>query len=302
MATVNMAWLDTARQRLLDPLQAGRMPHAWLLLGAHGGGKASLCKDLAYHALCQNNHAYCGNCVGCKLLEAGTHPDYIWVSSDDKGSIAIAQIRSLIETLSQTAHQGGWRIITIEDADGMSISAANALLKTLEEPPSKTIMILLVAQLGKLPATIQSRCQLLHIPLPPFEQGLEWLLQQGIGREEATQALTLCQGAPLKALDMVNNKQLAHWQQWRQSLSAFLSGKQGVLETVQLWEQLGQNSLLWLMQALHNKAKQTTNAALHDLYLSVHQAHSEWHHPLRKPLVLQGILERVRTVAKSWSS
>jgi DNA polymerase-3 subunit delta' len=202
-------WLLEPWQRVQARRAAERLPHA-LLIGAPAGlGKRELARALQASLLCESPRAdgfACARCRGCLLLAAGSHGDAIHVSfglRDDgkpRSEIVVDQIRALCERFAQTSARGGWRVAIIDPADALNHSAANALLKTLEEPEPGAMMILVADQMARLPATIRSRCQRIEIALPPRDAALAWLAAQGIGADDAAAALDLADGNPGEAL------------------------------------------------------------------------------------------------------
>ena len=145
-------------QQVLDK---NRLPHALLFTGPRHAGILQFVNRLMALLICQQSgSAPCGHCPPCHLLMQGTHPDIQYVRQDAPGSpLKIEQIRALQEGVYQTPQCGTRSIIVIEPADRLNRSAANALLKVLEEPPSHTLFILIAEQTSSLPATIMSRCQ-----------------------------------------------------------------------------------------------------------------------------------------------
>ncbi len=179
------------------------LPHAILLSGPDGVGKHHFARNLTYAILClQPNEtgAACGQCKHCLLMEANTYPDFVHVMpEEDKKTISIDEIRELISKLHLTRHFDAKKVALIEYADSMNTNAANALLKTLEEPPEETIIVLVSSAPLKLPATIRSRCQFVPFHSPTQEQALEWL-QSTSTDVEWEPLLRVAQGAPLKAM------------------------------------------------------------------------------------------------------
>lgn len=179
-----------------------RMPHALLLRGAPGVGKLAFAQRLAASLFCDQPDAHgvaCGNCRGCHLYAAGSHPDWVELQPEEVGrSIKIEQVRHLGEELALTPQYGGYKVAVIRPADALTQQAANGLLKTLEEPASGTLIVLVTARASALPATIRSRCQSLQLLAPPRDQGLAWLGQRW-PLERAEVALDLASGAPLLA-------------------------------------------------------------------------------------------------------
>ncbi|MCB1867252.1 MAG: DNA polymerase III subunit delta' [Gammaproteobacteria bacterium] len=179
-----------------------RLPHALLLTGREGMGKRHFADALAASLLCSSpeiDGLPCGKCRGCVLFKAGTHPDLKYIEPDEPGKvIRIDTIRDFTASESLTAQAGGYKVVILEPADAMNRSAANSLLKTLEEPVAWTFMVLISSQPGKLPATIRSRCQQLQMRLPDPAVAQQWLAAESNGMDTAL-LLSLALGAPLKA-------------------------------------------------------------------------------------------------------
>ncbi|WKE67384.1 DNA polymerase III subunit delta' [Gallaecimonas kandeliae] len=171
----------------------GRLAHAYLLTGPAGVGKGLLADALAQRLLCSNGIA-CGQCHGCHLFRAGTHPDLHRVEPDN-GSIKVDAIRALMGPVYGAPLLGGAKVVIMNEADSLNLNAANALLKSLEEPPAGTFWLLASSRPGQLLPTILSRCQQLHLPAPLEAEALAWLQGQGIGASVAL--LRRFHGAPL---------------------------------------------------------------------------------------------------------
>jgi len=201
MGGILYPWLAEPWQRLNAYLAARRLPQALLIHGAEGVGKTHLAEMFAQKLLCRNPGPFaCGDCAGCRLFLAGTHPDFLKIEPAERGKpIAVDAVRHLIANLSLKPQYGGCRIVVFRAAHQLNISAANALLKTLEEPGENTVMLLLTDTPSALPATIFSRCQRLAIPLPDNESAARWLQEQGTGETTAV-LLAAARHAPLKAL------------------------------------------------------------------------------------------------------
>jgi DNA polymerase-3 subunit delta' len=189
-----------------------------LVTGPYGVGKRQLVELMVSSLLClspdQQGYA-CGHCRECELLAAGTHPDYIKIGPDPESKsheIKVDAVRRLAESDALTAHRGGYKAIVLDPAQSMNISAANGLLKTLEEPAPDTLLCLVCEQPGRLPATIRSRCQRLKVPIPPESQALDWLRRH---RDTADTAilLRLAHGAPLQALRLADEARMPQREQ-----------------------------------------------------------------------------------------
>lgn len=163
------------RQALLTLAQQDKFPSSLLLSGVAGIGKEGIAHELAQSLLCQNRisanltsqssmvsteiRAGCGECSACKLSKAGTHPDLHQLDFGAEDSIKVEQVRELLDSLSLHAFLGGNKIAVFNNVDEISISAANILLKSLEEPRPGTYFILIATNPSRLPQTILSRCQ-----------------------------------------------------------------------------------------------------------------------------------------------
>lgn len=144
---------------LKNAFAQNRLSHAYLLSGMPGVGKTDFAKQFATLLLCEKN-SMCGHCRACLLMQAGSHPDFLLIRPEEKSrSIKIDQIREMSDKVSRTAHAGGYQVVIISPADAMPVPAANALLKTLEEPNGHVVIFLIDDQKNNLPATIVSRCQ-----------------------------------------------------------------------------------------------------------------------------------------------
>ena len=203
-------WQQGIWQQLIDN---PRPAHAYLLHGPEGTGKYQLALALAKYWLCQQpKQQACGQCSSCKLIAADSHPDLLQLLPVEKGkNIVISQVRELVDTIMQTSQQGGRQVVIIEPAEAMGVAAANALLKSLEEPTKDTYFILVSHQLGFLLPTIKSRCLLQRCPLPTTDESQHWLQQQvaELTAEQAQQLLQIAGHSPLLALELAKTDGLA---------------------------------------------------------------------------------------------
>lgn len=201
-----------------------RAHHAWLVAGPRGLGKRTLALHLARDLLCESPTAdalACGNCDGCRYVAAGTHPDLRliepWRIEPDGTRVAVQEIgidaiRDLTGFTQITSHRRGVRVAIVAPAERLTVEAANALLKTLEEPPAGTILVLVSHLPGRLLATVASRCLRIPAPRPSPAEAIAWLAGQGIATPDL--ALAYAGGAPLAALRIAADGQSgerAHW-------------------------------------------------------------------------------------------
>jgi len=245
-------WLAAAWHALQKMRGAGRLPHALLIVGPAGVGKRRLVERLAGSLLCPSlgpDAEPCGRCQDCRLLGAGTHPDLVRVGPDPQGKsdeIRVASIRDLIESEGLTPTRGARKVICIDPAERMNPSAANALLKTLEEPSPGTLFCLVTERAHLLPATVRSRCQRLPLGLPDEAQALDWLAGR-VGVGDPRLLLRLAHGAPLRALALADAAWLARRDAAFAAFLAIGQGRSDPVAEAQGWSDLVPRvSLEWL--------------------------------------------------------
>lgn len=174
---IQAPWLQPVWRRFLDMQRQQRLPHALMLAGDAGLGSWPLARMMAQAVLCERpgEDGPCGQCPSCRQMEIGSHPDLHTLAVEgERNLISVDDIRSLIEAFSLT-RRGNYRVALIERAERMNVQAANALLKTLEEPPSGSLMVLTSQRSDHLPATIRSRVQRLAVVEPDRTTLLAWL-------------------------------------------------------------------------------------------------------------------------------
>lgn len=202
--------------------QAGdRLPPALLLAGPVGVGKSQFAESLAQAALCSartSSNQACGICHPCRLFLAGAHPDIRILEAsapEENGAgeaaasaapprvIGVERIRELREFIEISSHLGGRKVVLINPAERLHVSAANALLKALEEPSPGTVFALVSARPVQLLPTLRSRCFRLDFRVPSNPDALRWLREEGIEEPEA--ALAHAGNAPLAAVDLARS-------------------------------------------------------------------------------------------------
>ena len=200
------SWHVELWSRLQARRQRNALPHALLLCGPQGLGKRDFLRRFVRGLLCQHpdNGDACGNCRSCLLFDAGTHPDYVALSFGlrkdgvQRQDIVVDQIRELSARLATASQFGGWQIASIDPADAMNTAAANALLKTLEEPATQTMLILVADAPWRMPATIRSRCQRIDFQLPKHDEALAWLQDVGVRDPQAAKPGNQMPKIPMK--------------------------------------------------------------------------------------------------------
>jgi DNA polymerase-3 subunit delta' len=231
-------WLDPLWQQWLQ--LSDRLGHAYLLSGPKGIGLEQFVDAVVQSSLCLQpvNGQGCGQCKGCHLLQGNQHPDFYHLKRlEDKKDIAVDQVRGLVNKLNETSHQGGYKVIWIEGVEFLNQSAFNALLKTLEEPAAQTLFLLTTHEVGRLPATIKSRCQLLSFTPPVLSDAIEWVHQNAPQVDIALvkRALRLNWGAPLDALQWIEAGKFEEDTQWKDGLKQLQSGRKSVSQVVAEW-------------------------------------------------------------------
>lgn len=244
-------WQNEIWQQLIACAQASRLPHALLLTGAPGLGKQVFAEAFASVLLCtapHNKNNRCGACRSCQLLDAQTHPDLIVIQPEENSStIKIDQIRELTDQLNQTAQQGGYKVVIINPADALNTAAANALLKTLEEPSPKTLILLITATPSTLSATIRSRCQKILFKAPQLMHAKSWLRTQLDNQIDNESLLAIADGAPLLAVELAKNNVLQQHEQLLKDLLVLTEAKICPLKLAATWQNVELDQLLkWL--------------------------------------------------------
>ena len=208
---VYLPWHKPLLEQILSLKQQQRLPHAILIDSSSEEDGVEFIWRLTMLILCNDvaDTVPCGRCQSCQLMLANTYPDFIYISLlyDEKNkkinkNIKIEQIRKLIHEVHLTRHYENFKVVAIYPADKMSIASANSLLKTVEEPASQVLILLLTHNKGKLPVTIRSRCQIWSLDQPQKQISLDWLLEQGMERKECEQYLEYAGGDPLLALKL----------------------------------------------------------------------------------------------------
>lgn len=191
MALKDIIGQEKAINILLGTLSQNRIPSSYLFAGESGIGKKITAVNFAKTLNCQQSQLSaishqpsdcCDECPSCKKIDSQTHPDFMMVTPE-KSEIRVEEVRAIEEALSFAPYEGKRKVVIVDEAEAMNASAANAFLKTLEEPPPQSIIILIASSPERLPETIRSRCSRVNfLPLSP-EKCEEVIKEAGKGKD-----------------------------------------------------------------------------------------------------------------------
>jgi DNA polymerase-3 subunit delta' len=242
---MDIIWLDRFTKSWTDRVIQGRVPHAVLLSGPVGVGKRAAAAWIASERL--------GIAPRADLpqypVERPVHADLNWIEAEEgKQGILIGQIRELVAELQLTSYEGRGKVAVIDPANSMNRNAANSLLKTLEEPPGQTLLILIADRTGRLPATVISRCQRIDL-LPPAEtEVIAWLDRLRPGGRWG-EAVRIAGNAPLAAIEAAERLDISA--AMSRELSALAAGQASPIEVASRWSELEPEFVLdWLARQL----------------------------------------------------
>jgi DNA polymerase-3 subunit delta' len=288
-----MRWLTSHLDDFSKRLVAAKAHHAPLFLGPAGLGKTQLLHDLAARVLCPNvsDTGPCGQCQSCQLLAAQTHPDKHIVVSEGQ-SIGVDVIREAIEKLQGRAQLSHHKVLLIPDAQRLTVAAANALLKTLEEPTADTFLLLSATNKHSLLATILSRCEHHYVKRPDAAEIQQWLtreheVEMSLADIQANQSL------PLRCLALAQDDKALTYSQFLQDCQG-LADASSVLPMAQKWQANGEDCAHWLQQlAVAHARKLQSETRWRALYQDSVHYRAQLNHPgVNKTLLLHQLLEK----------
>lgn len=214
----NFDWPVIGHEPIIEFLEKSiinkKLSHAYLFIGPEHVGKSLIAENFICSLQCEqlqdkSKKIPCGQCSACDQLRKRIHPDVYYINKDEeKKNISIEQIRELEHKLSMRSFLTTYKIAIINEADKMTIEAANSLLKTLEEPTPKTIIILIASKINLIPLTIISRCQVLKFNLVSNKKIFDHLMKMGKSKKEAHDLANLCQGKPGLAVSYTQDSSL----------------------------------------------------------------------------------------------
>ena len=246
-----LPWQQEQWRNVMKRLRAATLPHAILLTGPSGLGKNRFAALLAQTLLCETGAAtgrVCGRCRACLLYAADSHPDQRIVAPLEAGkAIVVDQVREASRYLTQTSQYGGYKTLIITPADQMNVNAANSLLKTLEEPTAWSLILLVSDRPGRLPPTVLSRCQRLNFTSPESQLGQQWLAERIGAEQDPVLLLKLAEGAPLRALQLVEDEVLSVRTEVMKELEILARGQGSFSKVAEQFLKIGvQQTLYWM--------------------------------------------------------
>lgn len=248
---MDMFWLNDAKQAWQGMINKGIKPQGVIINGAQGVGKQALLGHIVPVMLCANsNEQACGTCQSCRLNQSGHHPDVLTVAPENN-VVKVAMIRQLTDFFVSTPHCSEHKIAVIHQAHLMNTSAANALLKVLEEPPASGTLFLLSEAKHHLLPTIRSRCISLdvavkHTAIPALK---DWLMAQNMAASDVDAVLPLMAGVPLAAKSAVASGLLTELKQFLDDCAAYIEGQVSTVAMAKKWhEQMSMEHLMMWQQ------------------------------------------------------
>ena len=253
-----LPWQVEQWTRLSRAFAAKQLAHAYLFSGSAGLGKELFAKDFARYTLCRSPRKFeqgggaeiaCGECANCLKGGAGNHHDLCFIAAEeDSKNIKIGQIRRLSEFVIRSSHSGGAKLAIVRDAHLLNANAANALLKTLEEPNKNTYLFLISDYPGRLVATIRSRCQIVKFANPSAELAQPWL-QNILGASNISAVLEASNYRPLIALELAEGDYLQARVQFLQSICEVKLGRNSLQQALALAAKIGESEVLTHLSA-----------------------------------------------------
>lgn len=259
-----MPWLERAWSSVQHRLSQQRLPHALLVIGEQGVGKRAWADAVAGLLLCErpvnavpDRPVACGQCRQCELVAAGSHPDVRVYAPEKSRVVKIDQIRALSSFAVGSPRVAHHKVAIVDRADQLNINAANALLKTLEEPQADTTLLLLQEAGRPVLPTIRSRCQSLTIPVPGPEEASAWLTARAGCLDAAerpasavlAKSLWLAGNAPRLAFEYATGEYLALRDEAFEAFRQFMKGQVTVGDAAKRFKALGLDDTLWLFES-----------------------------------------------------
>lgn len=292
------SWLQNPWNSWKLQLDHNSFASATLLTGSHGLGIFTLAEQFGRALMCNTASSEpCGFCHGCDLMQSGNHPDYHVIKPEKEGkSITVDQIRQCNRIAQESSQLSGYRLFVIEPAEAMNESAANALLKTLEEPPEKCVFILIASKANALLPTIVSRCQQIAIADPQPQAVTAWLTHE-VTQEVPAFAAHINGNAPVKTKAFIEQGGV---KQYLDLESVFLTAVKGdVAATLQCVKKINEapiQRLTWLWYLLTDAQKVSFGVETRSFTPGCHTLSSQMSYGVveQQSLSLAELIEQIR--------
>lgn len=304
----SVPWLTPAREQLERALSSERLAQSVLIQCAPGQGGDWLATWLAARLHCTNADRArpCGECLDCRRVLLREQPDLTWVTPiDDSKEIRIDQVRELTAELSLTAHGSHRKIAILSPADKLNRNAANALLKTLEEPTRGSVLVLVTGEPSRLPVTILSRCLRITPPLPTRVALIDWLDRQSPSAIDWGAVLDMIGLQPIEALQADGPLLTALHRETVRALDEALAGRVDPVETAERWGREAYGLRIGCIEAwLQGRIRALATSAApprawFEVLDEVREARQWVDTPVNKPLVLERLLWRIQSVGRA---
>lgn len=286
-------WLNPLFAQLSSRYARNSLHHALLFKGIGGLGKAEFARQFARFLLCSNKQGdvACGVCQACKLNKVDSHPDLHQIETEKQ--VGIDAVREALQKLIGTAHLSGAKVLIIHGADRMTESAANALLKTLEEPTDNTYLMLVCDRADGLLPTILSRCEKLSFPVPSVEVCQSWLKENGHPEIEHD-FIRLYGNAPLKIRQELASEKRLDYKDFIQALKKLRSKQTSATELATNWKDKEIQVISWIRQlSLTQIRLSPSQDILWDIHNSAIEASKTVQQTgINKSLLLAGLLSK----------
>ena len=303
-------WLVGLQRSLSEAIDADRLGHAVLIQVDPGLGGEWLATWLAARLFCSTASGTkpCGACLDCRRVVSGEQPDLMRLSPiEESKEIRIDQVREMAAELALTGHGRGRKIALITPAERLNRNAANALLKTLEEPAGSSLLLLVTGEPSRLPATVQSRCTRVGAPVPPIAELESWLRARGGKGIDWKAVMSAIGPRPVLALQ-VEAEAIADLQrETARALDQVVSGALDPVETAETW---GKDDFAlritcienWIVSRIREWASGKRAGQADALFAALDDAREarQWAEtPINKPLALERLLWRLSAIATS---
>jgi|TARA_B110000444_G_C18840556_1_gene598662 DNA polymerase-3 subunit delta' len=269
---VHFPWQNMQWERLISQMDSEKLPHAINLIGPSCIGKQNFALSFANFILCRSasKKVPCGKCKSCCLSRSSNHPDLITIKPDSKGkNINVGSIRELDTFFSQTSQQGGWKVVVISSAESMNASAANALLKSLEEPKEKTLIMLVCHDPSRLLITVKSRCQQLIFPIPDRSKVKFWLEKKLPDAQDINELIEQANGRPILAMNLIDTDFIQARREFNDLLDSLALNDASPVDAAELYKKNDPELIIdWLYYKLVSEIK--SKEKITSLVLSFH--------------------------------